>query len=1018
MLRPVIAFIHGRMPVLWLAGLLALPAAGVSSATAPPPWVVRTWQSDVGLPDNTVVGIGQTPDGFLWVATSTGLARFDGVQFRSFPVTVPGAPAGRIKNLLADRRNRLWIAKEHGLVVCVDQGRTTMVVGPEHAAADIEYRRGMVEDAAGAVWVTYGNGEVLRIEHGQVRSFTAADGLPDGGFCHLVKDGVGRLWFSKGGWVGVFRDGKFHPLLEVTAVHITGARAGGIWGCSGRQLWKYTEGGFLVGLGALPADPPGMTVTTLHEDRAGCLWLGTREVGLFRFDRNGVVSATLSQQTILTMTSDREGNLWVGTRGGGLSQLTPKAVELLSIGSAAPFTPVGSVCQDSDGVLWAVVWPNGKVLRSAGQDWTPLSAKDGWPGHAAQCVSADPQGGVWIGTQYNGLHRWHNGVVTDSLDKTRGLAGDHVDALLVTASGEVWIGTIGPDEERQVLQRWHAGKLRNFQLPTGSGLIRALASDAAGACWAATAKGLLVRVWEDALTNETGSTLAEPCEIRCLLGTPDGSLWIGYSGQGLGRLKAGRFSRCRMDQGLHDDSISNILPDGHGRLWFAGNRGIFSVLEQELDNFAQARVARVWSVAYGRNDGLLRLQASYDSWPGAARGTDGRLWFAMQSGIAAVNAGDLKENPEPPPVVIEQVSVNGKTVAAYGTQGFPEVAATSPPLELNHDAAHLHLAPGQRRVEFFFTAPAFTKPESIGFKYRLVGLDADWVAGAALRSATYAGLPPGHYRFEVRACNSAGVWNETGAALDLTVEPYWWETTWCRVLAPLGTVGLLAGGILLGLRRRHRRQIEHLELLQATDRERARIAADLHDDLGASLTEIGLLGALGLEPAIPLAQAQGYLAEVATKSREMVAALDEIVWAVNPVNDLMPSVASYLCYYAQRFVEATPIRCRLDVAADLSQVTLNSEQRHGLLLALKEALNNVVRHAAATEVWLRIHVREGCLRVTLEDNGHGFVGDIPAVGADGLANMRGRLAGMGGTCEVRSALGQGTTVEFALPVSP
>jgi len=270
----------------------------------------------------------------------------------------------------------------------------------------------------------------------------------------------------------------------------------------------------------------------------------------------------------------------------------------------------------------------------------------------------------------------------------------------------------------------------------------------------------------------------------------------------------------------------------------------------------------------------------------------------------------------------------------------------------------------------------------------------------------------------VRACNSDGVWNETGAALYLTAEPYWWETAWFRVVAPLAAAGLLGGGTLLGLRRRHRRQIEHLKLLQATDRERTRIAADLHDDLGARLTELSLLGSLGVRPAIPLAQAQDYLGEVAAKSRNMVAALDEIVWAVKPENDLMPSVTSYLCHYAQRFFESTPVLCRLDVATGLADLSFNSEQRHGLLLALKEALSNVVRHSAATEVWLRIFVRHGRLHVVVEDNGHGLPGTDPTAGADGLANMRGRLTGMGGTCNVRSAPEQGTTVEFALPVSP
>ncbi len=1003
--------IHGRLPVLWLVGLLAM---GLPLAAATPPWVVRTWQSDEGLPDNTVVGMEQTPDGFLWVATRTGLVRFDGMRFQPFQMTAAGAPAGGIKALVADRRGRLWVAKDDGVVVCVDQGVATMVVGPEFSGGYADSgERIMAIDAEDAVWVCYSGGLVLRLRDGQVRSFTETDGLPGGSACRLTMDGTGQLWFAQGDWVGVFRDGRFCPLAQQSFQRITGAHgAGGIWGYRDRQVWKLAEGGAPVKLGALPDDVPEVGPTAMRQDRAGCLWLGTTKAGLFRFDPAGGVTAPLPQQTIWALQEDREGNLWVGTRGGGLNQLKPRVVELLTTGSATPFEPVQSLCQDTDGMLWAIVWPDGRLVRSAGQTWSPLALEDGRSISRSECVAADPLGGVWIGTSEAGVLHWQGGAVTETLDLTNGLAGNDVGALLVSASGEVWIGP----RFVEVVQCRKNGQLRTFQMPAGGGSVMALALDAAGDCWVATFGRRLLRVHGEVVTDETAATLAEPCEIRGLLGTADGSLWIGYAGQGLGRLKAGRFSQWRSGQGLPDDYICNILPDGRGRLWFAGNRGIFSVRKTDFDDFEAGRITRVCAVAYGRNDGLLRLQANFNLWPGAQRGTDGRLLFAMQSGIAAVSADNLQQHP-PPPVVIECVTANGQTVAAYQAGRRPEPPRAGVPLELGRAGTHLHLPPGQHRVEFAFTALTFTKPEAIGFRYRLHPVDEDWVDAGTLRTATYAQIPPGHYQFEVSACSNEGVWNPAGAALDLTAEPYWWETAWFRVLGPLATAGLLGWGILAGVRRRHRRQIERLELQQATARERARIAADLHDDLGARLTELSLLGSLGVRPAIPLAQAQDYLGEVATKSREMVAALDEIVWAVKPENDLMPSVISYLCHYAQRFFETTPIHCRLDVATGLADLSFNSEQRHGLLLALKEALSNVVRHSAATVVWLRIFVRHGMLHVVVEDNGQGIPGTDPAAGADGLANMCGRLAGMGGTCDVRSAPGQGTSVEFALPLA-
>jgi ligand-binding sensor domain-containing protein len=1000
----VIASIHGRIPVLWLAGLLALLAIGVLAA-ASPPWVVRTWQSDEGLPDNTVVGIEQTPDGYLWVATKTGLVRFDGMRFQPFPVTAAGAPAGGIKAVLADRRGRLWVAKDQGVVLCVDQGVTTMAVGPEIPGGYMDAgERFMALDADDAVWVCYSGGVVLRIRDGQVRMFTAADGLPGGSACQLARDGTGQLWFAQGDWVGVFREGRFLPLAQQSFRRITGARPSGIWGYWDRQLWKLAEGGPPVKLSAVPADMPELVPTVMREDRVGCLWLGTLKAGLIRFDQDGGVTVPLPQQTILAVQEDREGNLWVGARGGGLNQLKPRVVELLATGSATQFEPVQSLCQDTDGTLWAVVWPDGRLMRSAGpgQEWSPLSPENGWPVSNSECVAADPRGGVWIGTKDAGLKHWQNGAVTETLVQTDGLANNDVGSLLVTASGEVWIGPRGAE----AVQCRKDGQFRTFQLPPGGGSAIALAMDTAGACWVATYGRRLLRVHGEVVTDETVATLAEPCEIRGLLGTPDGSLWIGYAGQGLGRLKAGRFSQWRSAQGLHDDYICNILPDERGRLWFAGNRGIFRVRQKDFDDCDAGRATRVRSVAYGRNDGLLRLQANFNFWPGAQRGTDGRLLFAMQSGIAAVAADELKENPYSMPVVIERVTANGQTVAAYQAGGRPETHHAGAPLELGHASTHLHLVPGQRRVEFAFTALTFTKPETIAFRYRLRPVDKDWLEAGTLRTVTYAQIPPGHYQFEVSACTSEGVWNPTGAVLDLTAEPYWWETAWFRVLVPLAAAGLLGWGILAGVQRRHRRRIERLEMLRATERERARIARDLHDEIGGSLTKLGKLAAGLTEPAI------------AETTREVVLAMDQVVWTVNPRNDTLDSLATYLVHYTEEFLRPAGIACELDIPLILPDVMLASEVRHNLFLATKEALNNAVKHGAPRRVWLGLTVHGGLLTLTVRDDGCGFNPVSPAAGADGLGNMHHRLAAVGGELHILSAPGQGTTITLQVSLDP
>ncbi|MEI7898986.1 MAG: two-component regulator propeller domain-containing protein [bacterium] len=766
----------------------------------------------------------------------------------------------------------------------------------------------------------------------------------------------------------------------------------------------------------VPLDMPVLTPTALHEDRQGSLWLGTREKGLYRFDRTGVATVVLAQQTILNITEDREGNLWVGSRGGGLSQVKPRVAELLAPGTGVPFGGVRSVCQDTAGQLWAVIWPNGEVMRGAGQDWSSLTVRDGWSVHNAKCVEADPKGGVWIGTEYAGLHRWQDGVVTDHFGITNGLGTDMVSALRVTGSGAVWIGTCAVEERPQVLQCLEDRKFQTFSLPSGSGLVVVLATDAAGDCWAATSRGRLLRVRKGVLTDETAQTLGAPTEIRCLLGTPDGSLWVGTGGQGLGRLKDGRFSRCRMAQGLRDDYISNMLPDGLGRLWFAGNRGIFSAREKDLIDLMDGRSARVWTAAYGRNEGMLRLQASYDSWPGAVRGADGRLFFAMQSGLAVVYAAQVKADQEPPPVLIEQVKVNGKTVAAYGAAGGPAGTEAAAPAELGRDGVHLRLAPGRRQVEFAFTALGFNMPEALGFRYRLQGFDTEWNEAGTRRSATYSQLPPGHYRFEVTACSSDGLWNKTGAALELTAEPFWWETSWFFLASLTGFAACVGGVTWAAVRLRNRRRIEKMERLHALDQERSRIARDIHDELGSYLTRIAWLSELaGTDKELP-DQVEIHSGKIGGYARQMVRSLDEIVWAVNPRNDTLQSLAQYLTYMAHEYLSPTSVNCRLDIQPDLPEVSLSSATRRDLLLIAKEALHNILKHAAAGEARIGLSVTDGVLTLAVEDNGRGFDPAVPLSGraGHGLENLRQRIVNLGGGFRCDSAPGQGTRLTFTL----
>jgi signal transduction histidine kinase len=305
----------------------------------------------------------------------------------------------------------------------------------------------------------------------------------------------------------------------------------------------------------------------------------------------------------------------------------------------------------------------------------------------------------------------------------------------------------------------------------------------------------------------------------------------------------------------------------------------------------------------------------------------------------------------------------------------------------------------------------------VQFRYKLEGLDKNWVDAGTRRVAPYTHPPPGHYQFKVIACNNDGIWNKIGDTLAVTFEPYFWQTLWFKLTMTLISFVGLFGAIVLGLRRRHRLIVERLEQQRALEIERNRIARDLHDDLGVGLTEIGLLGDLAGTNSELLQNGREHVQEITERARTLAASLDEIVWAINPANDTSQSLVDYFFPYAQKLLGRAGIRCRLEVVEPLPMSNLNAEERHEFFHAYKEALNNIIRHSDATQVQITMSAMENNLLIRIADDGCGLE-DAAGKGAHhGLAGMRERLLRLGGRCEITgSAGGNGTTVTFIIPV--
>jgi signal transduction histidine kinase len=312
-------------------------------------------------------------------------------------------------------------------------------------------------------------------------------------------------------------------------------------------------------------------------------------------------------------------------------------------------------------------------------------------------------------------------------------------------------------------------------------------------------------------------------------------------------------------------------------------------------------------------------------------------------------------------------------------------------------------------------------PDSIRFRYRLEGLDTEWVEAGARRTANYANLRARDYRFQVLACNNDGVWNDEGSTLAFTVVPHFYQTWWFLTLAGAVVVAGVAFGVRTATTRKYRRALARLQQQHAIERDRARIANDIHDDLGAGLTQITLLSELARRD--PPEQAGTHLERISESARKMTRAMDEIVWAVDPQHDTLSGLMDYVSAYTEDFLRTAGLPCRMDLPAELPALRVEAELRYNLFLALKEALNNIVKHSRATEVWLRLRLHEKGITLEVEDNGKGLseagaTSDGTRLSSGhGLPNLEKRLAAVGGRCSVHSAPGQGTRVQITIPTT-
>jgi signal transduction histidine kinase/ligand-binding sensor domain-containing protein len=976
--------------------LIGLPVLASTDAK----WFTRVWQIDDGLLDNNVSTVVQGPDNYVWLATPTGLMRFDGDSFSQFPIENFTSLAP-VRVMFCSSTGVLWMAFDGGTVIGLKPDFSMTVFSknlPPHVLI------ALTEDRDGSIWLGYPDAVYL-VQNGK---FAAMRGLPIGLLHSLQSDSAGNIWLAKGDQIGIFRNGRFcqiatAPGLQKLAVTHTNTA----WFTTWTNLFTCDVNGDLRDYGSFQnQNRRNEGISALLQDHGGGVWIGTSGNGLFHYNKSTFERIETSHSSIVSLTEDGEGNIWAGTAGGGLDCISLRGVRLEAMEDNQAQYQIQSICEDSHGALWGAN-RNGNLVFRIGDRWKPVFTNAPFAGTVA-CVTAD-RTAVWIGTWNHQLFRLVN---TNYTIWETNVTQDKVVGLLSASNGGLWI--VGEN----TLQCLRDRQLQDVRLPRQVKKIYSIAEDAAGDIWVG-ANGILVRFKGGKFAYETLPLYMSDRPICCLYGTADGSLWIGSRGGGLMRYKDGRVSQIGVKQGLYDSYISQMIADGCGWIWFGANHGIFKIKQRELEQAMKDRNVVLHPIVYGKNEGLASQEAVSSApepsiFPRAILGSDGRVWMLVHDGVVVGDPKVLTENSSPP-ALLTGVMVDGQTIASYGG-----IAETQMVANLQELKAPLRLPPAHRHLEFVFTAIHFADPKNVYFRYQLVGLDNSWIDAGTRRSVDYTRLTAGDYEFRVEACTGEGPWSETPAALALIVDPFFWQTWWFR----LGVLLVFASSLIAIVRyfsiRKIQARMRLLEQRAALDKERTRIARDLHDELGSSLNYISMsLGDVRRLEEIHIEKFQTRLEKISQFAVRTVRSLDEIVWAVNPRNDSLRSLAEYVTQLAGELFEDRNIRCRFHIAENLPEMQLTPETRHDLFLAVKEALGNSLVHAHATEVQLGVKATGTHVEISIQDNGTGFNREAMEAygGSNGLRNMQQRMDAIGGRLIIHTKPGEGTTVLLIVAAS-
>ena len=950
---------------------------------------LRTFTSRDGLPRSEVRVLCQDSLGYLWCGTDDGFSRYDGSAFKNYNIS--GGPGSNLVNaLLPGDQGDLWVASNGGgLTLCRDGLLRPLEIAPGDPAAQGNRVNALLKLADHRLLAGTDDGAFLfdgtAFEPLRVETVPPAAGVEV-----LFKDRAGRIWLTTPHGVYLSCEPSLSKWLNVspadtpTVTSLADDDAG--------DIFLGTESGlrmlrFAAGLPSLPVHTElpvelsslsTKSVRSLLFDNGGVLWIGTQSDGLYRYSRGVVVVYTtangLPANNIPALMQDRESNIWIATNAG-LSKLSTRSIVNYTLSGSLAHSYISAIAEGEKGSFWFGT-PFGLSRLSAGR-FTNYFAADGLASNYVLSILRDRAGAIWVGTS-KGLSRLEGRANRFKIvGGMRPSAANIVRSLFEDETGVLWIGRVGG------FSALANGRLVDFHFPDAlrEQLVVDIAKDLHGNLWIGTQGEGLFRYavsrsaslmptvrFAGAFTAKDGLSDAS---IRSLLVDKNGVLWIGTRFGGLDRLAleadgSARISHYTSAEGLPGTWVRDIIQDSRGDLWIATDRGVDRL---PVSGGITAVKLSVRQGIAGDEAYVVYEDRKGNIWIGA---TNGATCYSPREGARAI---------APPPVYLQRVQILG----------------VDDSLALRRLSAEL--GPEQHSLSFEYVGLSFVDETAVRYRYMLEGLDADWSPPTERRYVTYAQLPHGVYTFKVEACAGDGLWSLKPATFSFVVASPYWARWWF-----LSAVAALLMSLALVVHRLRVRRILEME------RVRRRIAADLHDDIGSTLSSISIFSRLAAKELENNPRGTASLLErIGTNAQAIMESLDDIVWMIRPGNDALAVIMTRIREYATPLCEARDIQLDISMGDELSGLKMSLEDRRQFYLIAKEAINNIVKHSNCSRAEVALAVNKKELVLSIRDNGQGFSGNGRPSG-NGLLNMQDRAAAMGGHLSVESRNGEGTAI--------